>query len=344
MDGFWPRATLCGYFLNFTKTATFISGYVVYNRSSKADALVMRTVPTLHVMTKDPIFGNGAVLFAHVRNPIIDFVIASAADGTTASVYRNETPNVLECVLSWGVKSIRSSYEDGFYKEDVTGVQFNTTTGSHPWSTYDVTTAYQNGTYIVYNENIVIKTEIGQTFGMSNGTVTNVMPLFDMFIPSFLATRHNATDLVLRYKTWMSGPAYSRTLQVNPWLAPNNVSAHLSRMATALTNQIRAVGSGNQDVRGTAYNEEAYIRVQWAWLTFPIALLTLCLIFLVATIMKTSNGATGIWKTSAMPTLIYGLPKEAQTQIDSSAHWDHGNLLRKLRVKLSPRMGWRVFS
>jgi hypothetical protein len=344
VDGSWSNATVCGYFLNFTETPTFVSGYIINTQSSaKGDALVMRTIPMLDVMTKEPIYRNGSVLFAHIRNPITDFVIASAVDGTAASVYRNEAPVLQECVLFWCVKTIQSSYEGGIYKEDVIDIQLNTTSGPHPWSTYDVTTPYQNGTYIIYNDDIAITTDNGQTFGMSNGTVTNVMLLFDMFIPSFLTTRHNATDLILRYKTWMAGPAFSRTLQVNPWLAPNNVSAHMSRMATALTNQIRTVGSGNEDVRGIAYSQEVYIHVQWEWLIFPLILLILSLVFLIATIMKTSDGAMDIWKTSAIPTLIYGLPKEAQTQLDSSAHWNHNNpLTRKLRVKLSPRMGWRV--
>jgi hypothetical protein len=105
-------------------------------------------------------------------------------------------------------------------------------------------------------------------------------------------------------------------------------------MATALTNQMKAVGSGNEDVRGVAYSQEVYIRVQWPWFTFPIVLLILCLVFLVATILKTSDGATGIWKTSATLALIYDLYKEAQTHLDSSISGNHAGLLvRELRVK-----------
>lgn len=318
LDGSWPNATMCGYFLNFTQTPILMSGYIVDNQSSNVgDALVMRTVPMFDVMSKAPIVENGSIHFAHIRNSIVGFSVASAADGTTASIYRNETPVVNKCVLAWCVKTVQSSIEGGIYKEEITGVQFNTTSGPHPWTTIDVTTPWQNGTEITYNEDIVITTESDQVFGMTNGTVPNVMLLFGRFIPSTLSTKDNAAVLILRYTTWLCGPAYNRKLLINPWLAPNNISAHMSRMATALTNQIRTVGSGNEDVRGTAHSQEVYIRVQWAWFAFPATLLVLSLVFLVATIMKTSNdtGGNEMWKTSAMPTLIYGYPKKRGTSL-----------------------------
>ncbi|KAF2621565.1 hypothetical protein BU25DRAFT_452580 [Macroventuria anomochaeta] len=186
------------------------------------------------------------------QNPIADFIIASAADGTTVSVYRNETPIVYECVLSWCVKTVQSSYEEGIYKEDITGIQMNTTAGPLPWFTRDITTPYQNGTEMIYNDDISIITKAARLLACQT------------VFPSFLATKDNSTDLILRYKIWLDSPAYNRKLDINPWLAPN-ISAYLSRMATAITNQIRTVGSGNENVRRTAYSQEVFIRVQWAW-------------------------------------------------------------------------------
>lgn len=178
---------------------------------------------------------------------------------------------------------------------------------------------------------------------MANDTAyAHIMPFDDIF-PAFYTVKPNETEPILRYQTWHQSPALNRPLDFNPWLAPNNIARHMERLATAMTNVYRSVGVTNEIVVGSAYAREVYIHVQWEWFIFPIVLLLLSLVFLIGTIMKTSDGATGIWKTSTMPTLIYGLPRETQTQLNSSAIGDHTHpLTRKLRVKLSPKTGWRV--
>ncbi|KAF3044302.1 hypothetical protein E8E12_006699 [Didymella heteroderae] len=312
------------------------------------EALIMRTMPGLSIYERKPLFGNGTINFPHIRSPITDVLIVSSADGTVASVYNNERPVAHECILYWCVQTVKSTYDEGAYREEILHTTTNTTAADDLWVTFTVVTDFQNGTDITYTENVTVTlTESlnGKTtsFGMTNDTAyAHMMPFDDMF-PAYYTAKPNETEPSLRYLTWRDGPAFNRPLDFNPWLAPNNITRHMERLATAMTNVYRSVGLTNEVVIGSAYAREVYIHVQWEWLIFPLILLILSLVFLIATIMKTSDGGTGIWKTSAMPTLIYGLPKTAQTQLDPSARWDHDNpLTRKLRVKLSPRMGWRV--
>ena len=59
--------------------------------------------------------------------------------------------------------------------------------------------------------------------------------------------------------------------------------------------------------------------VSWKWLNFPTALLLLSLVFLAAIVFRTSrdaHGGTSVWKTSAMPALMYSLPKDVQKELD----------------------------
>jgi hypothetical protein len=133
---------------------------------------------------------------------------------------------------------------------------------------------------------------------------------------------------------------------MNPWLSPNNISYHMERLTTALTNKVRASRS-SELVAGTAYNLETYVAVHWAWLTFPLVMLALSVIFLVATIIKTSKGGNAevaIWKTSAMPTLLYSLPEDARPTLTNDSTWrpTTSNGLKKLNVRLMPNKGWRV--
>jgi hypothetical protein len=92
-------------------------------------------------------------------------------------------------------------------------------------------------------------------------------------------------------------------------------------------------------IPGRAYNMEKFIYINWLWLIFPILLLVLSLVFLVATIVKTSKDTdTGIWKTSAMPALIYSLPNDLQQGLATSVT----SRSKKIRIKLMPKQGWRV--
>lgn len=112
-----------------------------------------------------------------------------------------------------------------------------------------------------------------------------------------------------------------------------------------MTNIVRSSTSHTM-LEDAAYQIEPFISIQWGWLEFPLTLLVLSLVFLVSTLVRTSgDSAMGIWKNSAMPTLIYNLPKETQTQFASSLAWssDRG-APKKTHIRMLPNMGWRVSS
>lgn len=348
----YANATMCGYFLNFTSNAptmTMMSGHMFdSNTSTPGDALIVRALPMLSVFDKIPVYGNGSIKFPHMRNPIADVLVVSAADGTAASVYRHEKPVAQECVLTWCVKTIKSSYTAGAYQEEVVDIHANTTAGPFPWRTVHQVT-FEEGVWIDYLEQIIIDVDTEHsasgplTYGTDNNTAYAIMTIFDDIFPSFYTAPDDKTEPMLHERHWTDGPAYLRKLTFNPWNTPNNISTHLARLASAMTDRMRSAGLTNEQIEADAYNREVYVSVRWAWLTFPVALLLLTLAFLVATISKTSHtGTIGVWKTSAMPTLIYGLPKETQTQLSSTAPWNNSAEAKKLRVKLMPNTGWRV--
>lgn len=118
-------------------------------------------------------------------------------------------------------------------------------------------------------------------------------------------------------------------------------------MATALTNVIRSDSNSNEYITGEALAAETYVQVKWLWLAFPLAMLCLCLAFLVATIIKTSKGRNdgyGAWKTSTMPTLMYGLPQEMREDLTAGATWRSENCggTKRVKIRLIPTQGWRV--
>jgi len=350
----YPNGTVCGHFLNATsEKPILLTGYILPENRDPTDgeALVVRAIPLTDFDTKLPYYGVGSVAFQDVRYPILDALVSSARAGSN-SVYQNEPPLVHECMLTWCVQTIKSSYAWGVYSEEVVSTYLEPISESDawPWETWDTPI----GTWYEYTQNLTLTPSKARSSGSSHGTVTsniyhinnythsNVMNFFDDFFPSFYTTANNSTEPALRFMDYKNGPIV-KTMHWNPWEQPNNITRHIERFALALTNAVRS-SSSKVMLQGDAYLTEPYVQIRWAWLTFPLVLSILSLVFLVSTIIKTSkDGATGVWKTSAMPTLIYALPKETQSQFNSSSTWGSGKgAPRKTRIKLLPNLGWRV--
>jgi hypothetical protein len=182
----------------------------------------------------------------------------------------------------------------------------------------------------------------GTLYSVYNNTIFEVIALFDDYFPSFYTVEDAITEPLIRYKNYFDGP-WTQTLGFNAWQAPNNLTHHVERMAAAMTNVIRS-STSKEMLHGNAYEVEKYVSIQWAWLIFPFTLLLLSLAFLVLTMVKTSKDtATGVWKTSTMPTLIYGLPEDTRGKFTAQTTWNssHGDT-KKVRIKLLPDLGWTV--
>lgn len=341
-----PMGSMCGYFLNVTdQYPTMASGYstedvIAENGTvSSGEALLLRLMPVVTQTKKESLWG-GSLKFKDIRYPINDLLVFAARDGV-AGVLRNETPIAEECVLYWCVKTITASYQSGNYTEKVIDTFTNTTHGSSLWTSK----LSRNGLpYIDYREDITINPPGDErTYGMDNLTHIKVDTVFTQAVPAFGSAKTQPVELEYRLKTYTDGPTL-RNMTYNPWLPSNNFSDNFERIATMMTNIIRS--DSIHTVDGPAFTRETMIHVDWPWLTFPFILLILTLAFLGATVLKTKksdNTGPGVWKTSAMPTLIYGLPDDMQKQLNTSSGIGTSmDDAKKLKIRLHPKKGWRV--
>lgn len=352
----YPKGTVCGYFLNTTNSKqVLMSGYVVDSTaggSGVGEVLLARTLPLTDMIEKTPVLG-GSINFKHIRAPILDVLIVSTTN-TSINFPSVAPPAAHECVLAWCTKIIRSAYDQGRYHEEVLSTFVNTTNGSWPWESYTVQGGGENITMTMYAEDIIITPPesvregheglvYNQTYRLSNRTASNFIMVFDDYIPSSYTAQSPLGQSLLRYKNFAAGPSL-RNLTFNPLLAPNNITRHFERLAASMTNAVRSDATSRDMLRGMAFNKSQFVSVHWEWLIFPFALLLLSFAFLMSTIVKTSKDtATGTWKTSAMPTLIYGLPKEARNKLAASDTWNSGcGQTKKVRIKLLPDLGWRM--
>ncbi|KAH4610650.1 hypothetical protein HBI64_115530 [Parastagonospora nodorum] len=345
----YPNATVCGYYLNATtESPVLMSGFAVgLDGKPFGETLVMRTLPLVSNPLRDSLWG-GSVNFKDVRNPIIDALVSSTL--SSSQVHANIAPTLQECVLSFCIKTIKSSYELGTYQEDIISTHINHTVNNSPWSTF----MYDDGsTDQTYLENVTINApSTGNTFpsngwGLDNITMVRITLVFDYIFPAFTTKINDTATGILRWRLGHPTEVRTKILPMNPWLLPNNITRHFERLATALTNVIRSDPSSNELVAGDAFVNETYVVVHWAWLAFPLGMLILSVIFLVATIVKTSrstDGDLGVWKTSAMPTLMYSLPEDMRHNLKSSSAWHTTNKdeSSRVRIRLVPEQGWRV--
>ncbi|KAI4620955.1 hypothetical protein J4E83_005318 [Alternaria metachromatica] len=323
-----------------------LSGYVAGEdgtTNSTDEVLLVRMIPFADLNTKEPSYGTGSFAFKDIRYPIADGLIASASNGVD-SVYRNEPPVVHECMLSWCVRRVRSSYEWGVYSESTEETFLNIATEPDPWPWTVIDDFFTYWPNITLEAPAVDFPDTNVTYSVWNDTAFQIMVVWDDFFPSFYTATDRDSEPVLRFKDYPNGPT-TRSIDSNPWLAPKNVTRHMEGLASALTNVMRSNSKTTEALLGEAYNQEKFVHINWPWLIFPLLLLLLSLVFLVATIIKTSNDTdTGFWKTSAMPTLMYGLPQDMRkdsistTSSDGTPHHDP----RKVRIRLLPKQGWRV--
>lgn len=360
----YNNGTMCGWFLNAINSTigantTLMLGYQVDPATNEpsGEILTTRALPLITNISRKRIFG-GSVNFKHIRNPVTDFIVVSTAgdpsrEGILKSIFQHEKPRALECALSFCVKTIQSNYREAIYTEIVKSHFINTTAGPPPWTVTPPKNASDPNSMgrVHYYQNITVNppgsSDDGSTsaFTIRNETAANIITIFDDFLPSFYTSRDNATTIWLKYETYERNPM-QRMNAVNPWVAPNNnnISSHMHSLAITMTNRLRQWG--NDTALGKTFSEETYIEVRWEWLTLPVIVLILTLIFLLCTMRRTlkEHDRVGVWKNSAIVTLLYGLPDEMQWKLTASSH-DHRkphSRAKELNVRLLPTKRWRM--
>ncbi|KAH7113736.1 hypothetical protein B0J11DRAFT_497086 [Dendryphion nanum] len=347
---YYPNATACGYFLNRTSSNPILmSGYLVNSTTSaRGEALLMRSMNLVMQGNKERLY-DGSINFKSLRNPVIDFLMVTAGDGTPDSVYQNKTPVAHECVLSWCVQTIKSSYFYASYKEEIVEKFFNTTPGQFAWTSNRTTVNGTNVTWQTYTQNVSIKldptTENPQTtFNLSAGAAFNIINSFEEYVPNFYTVLNASAPPILRHRVHLTTGIFTRKIEINPFLYPNNITRHMERFATVLTNQMRSGEANLHWVTGTAFSQEIFVHVHWAWLTLPLLILLLSLVFLMETVRQTAKDKDniGVWKSSALATLVYGGMSEEIRQQMKEGVGTPRTQARKMKARLLPNQEWRV--
>ncbi|KAF2119205.1 hypothetical protein BDV96DRAFT_472440, partial [Lophiotrema nucula] len=339
----YPNGTSCGWWLK-ADTPLLMTGYDVDSKGPhKGEILLGRSQPMYDIFTRELLPGYQSKL-NFSRNPLAHAIIASAE--TVDNVHRNVTPIAHECLISWCVQTLLSSYSEGGYTENITNIVVNDTLSSTLWHTEEIfVDGEPYGTKYVYGENVTVLGPSGQKYRIDNNTHVLSLSLFDDIFPStyVLANSTDMRDAMLRYKEYLTVEPCVRNTTYNPWLY-NNITTQLDHLCTAMTNMIRSYQSTTEMVAGPSFDTEPVVDVRWGWLALPLGLLGMTGIFLLATVFRSSREQdhVGVWKTSAIATLLYGLPDHMQQKMTQSKVTGTPRAKAKeVKVKWLPNRGWR---
>jgi hypothetical protein len=345
----YPNITQCGYFLNASSDSrVLMTGYEVDPTTlALGESLTTRWFPLIDAVTKVPYF-DGSIHFKDIVNPIADFLVVGNPGGAQA-VYQNVTPVAHECYLTWCTQTHKSSLIWGQLSQNITSVFMNSTKTPYPYVffppdpvTGEIDYDFVDNIYITPPKQDILSDQNHEdvTFGLSNTTALQMSFVLDTVQMAFLTADNTSAQPVYKYDN--PSESKKRSLPFNPWLPPNNISAHVEKIATAMTIGIRntpAVNGTLSVVTGTAWDSAVHVEIQWAWITLPLALLAFSLVFLLATVIKSSReeSTVGIWKTSAIAILFNGLGEEVQRSVGPNCRMGQLRMkARELRVKLLP--------
>ncbi|KAG6989739.1 hypothetical protein G7Y79_00065g094500 [Physcia stellaris] len=103
-----------------------------------------------------------------------------------------------------------------------------------------------------------------------------------------------------------TGPAFSSDV-IQALYNTDNLTARIENLAISMTNNIRQQNdSVASPWHGTAWKGETYVHVRWAWLSFPVTVAVLALLFLFGSIIETAHRDILVWKSSNLALLFHG--------------------------------------
>ncbi|KAL5389328.1 hypothetical protein PMIN02_007408 [Paraphaeosphaeria minitans] len=344
-DPIYPNGTACGWWLKADEPLLMTGYDVDKNTAHAGEVLLMRTQPLYDMYSREWLPGYEAKL-NNSRSPLAHVVIVSGRD--LEHTHRNDTPIAHECIISWAAKTVRSTYTEGGYSEEVINAVINNTVGTTPWLTDvipSVNEALINYDYYYLETPIWVQGINGTMYSVNNFTMLAIVTMFDDMFPSTytLVNSTNIEDAMLRYRWWKSINPHTRNMTFNSFLF-DNVTTHLELMANAMTNLMRSASTHTELVHGEAFDQESFVEVRWWWMALPLGLLAFSGIFLLITIIRSDREQdhVGIYKTSAIATLLFGLPdKMSEKMTSDNKNGTPRAQAKEVKVRWVPKIGWR---
>ena len=316
-----PNVTSCGYYLNVPNNMPqLMSGYEVTKDGSIGEVLATRFFGLTDVYSDERFFG-GSINFPDIKNPVVDFIVASTPGGFDGAT-KNSTPVASECEIHWVVKKINSTVLNGVLTEEASETLQFSSDLIDPWDDPTDVSVYLANFSMTLPDPFSF-TGSTSTFGLDNTTARKVWQVWAEIAPSSFTRPAESNPVksgpVLKIAWELYPPHLVQVYTPNlPWDTPSNITAHMSEALTVMNQVVRRNTLSQRhrhDVAvGQSFRYVVLVNIRWQWITLPALLLLFALLFLLATVWRSSKDKQqiGVWKTSALAILFNGLGEDVQ--------------------------------
>lgn len=247
-----------------------------------------------------------------------------------ASDYERRAPWATECSLYWCINTYTATVNNTIFTENFLNSWYNATS-TLPDANIAGNDYHMFDTSELYN----ITPPTGSATSQPNVNLSNVELEHDW--SNILGQEYYLVGANPTIGAWL-GSLLSGNVTLYPVLNFSSdvielfhndygqVPAIFTRLAQYLTVAIRTaradltVAPGMGEAVGVTWLSETIVRVRWAWLSFPCALLVASLVFLGITVVGTARGESGIWKSSTPALLFHGLGEKGGERVEGSGH------------------------
>jgi hypothetical protein len=190
-----------------------------------------------------------------------------------------------ECAMFYCINTYSAKVTDGMIQQQVTNTWRN-----------DSATHFQSSD-LIYNppSQVINITANASTFKVAN--------LAAKAMNTFMSSTFTGSGGI---NGTLTGSAFSSDV-VQALYETTDYSYRIANLATSMTNNIRQQNdSGSSPFKGQAFRTEAYVRVRWAWFSYPAIVIVSSLLYLLGTILETTYRDVAIWKSSNMAMIFHG--------------------------------------
>ena len=136
-----------------------------------------------------------------------------------------------------------------------------------------------------------------------------------------------------------TGPAFSSDI-IHALYDTTNYSNRVENLGVSMTNNIRQQhDEDSSPFEGLAFKTETYVKVRWAWFSYPATVVAMSILYLFGTIIETTYRRVSIWKSNNMVMLFQGqsMGLDHPTYVPVTTVSEMTALYKDIQVKLIQR-------
>lgn len=263
--------------------------------------------------TMEVTYANATMKFGHLQDYSIIDLTSVYWPFENYGGLGSPPPKAFECVLYFCVRSYTGKVDGGQFIETMASSFPNASTSSSDARASIHAPPGQSGPALHPNSSVYFeKTQATNSITPPGDSETyRIQNLSFTLIRQWVqSTLHGSID-----SNAPQGASVSDVAQVlyDTQVADGGPAPLMARIADSLTSQMRNMTG--QSVSGSTQEAKLYVQPRWKWVIFPLVVLALALVFVIATMTMSAVKQIPTWKSSSLPTMVYSLDEATSTAI-----------------------------